>query len=120
MMSKKDIECLEVKIAQCSAMIGYEIALKEDKGYDIFELESKLRYLNSLRTMLCGCSCGCSKKIKGNEIHFCNKKVLLSKNNPLFLTDNIDSRCFESQIKDGCCVDLCEVESKVSSICINC
>lgn len=119
-MSKKDIECLKIKIAQCSGRIGYEIALKEDKGYDVSELESKLYYLNSLRSMVDGAPCPCSKKLTGNVIHFCDEKVLLSKRNPLYLTDNIDSRCSESQMAEIYCIDLCEVESKISSICINC
>jgi len=119
-MSKKDINHLMIKIAQCSGRIGYEIALKEDKGYDVSELESKLLYLDSLRSIVENAPCACKKKLTGNVIHFCSEKVLLSKRNPLYLTDNIDSRCSESQMAEKYCIDLCEVESKVSSICINC
>lgn len=118
MMSKKDIQCLLFKMKQCAVGIAYEIVLKEPKGYPVVDLKSKLAYLYSLIGMVEDCSCGCSKKIKDGYIQICGGKILPSKNNPLLLK-KLDSTK-ESQGSESCCVSLCEIESKFSSICINC
>ena len=103
---------------QCAVEIAYEIVLKESKGYPVIVLKSKLAYLYSLKAMLESCSCGCVKKIKDGYIQICGGNVLPSKNNPLLLK-KLDSTK-ESQVSESCCVSLCEIESKFSSICINC
>lgn len=119
MISKKDIQCLLLKMKQCAVDIAYEITLKEPKGYgDVAALKAKLLYIGSLRSMLESCNCGCTGKIKDGYIQICNGKALPSKNNPLLLK-KLDSSS-ESKESDICCVSLCEIESKFSSVCINC
>lgn len=114
MMSKKDIRCLLLKIRECSAKLSYQIVLKEPKGYDTFELESKLAYLNVLRRMVEDAGCKCTKKIKQGYIQICGGKVLPSKNNPLLLNQT------DIQLADSSCIDLCDVEAQVASMCPNC
>jgi hypothetical protein len=120
-LTQDQICCLKIKADSCAAAIGYKITLKENKGYCVDELYEKLKYVLSLGKMFAEkLSCG-DKTVKNNEIHFCDQKVFLSKNNSLFLT-NIDSNsCLEeSELAEECCIDLCEVESKLNEICRNC
>ena len=117
-MTQDELCCNIIKANSCIAELGYEIVLKCNKGYDVEKLFSKLQYLKSLRDILeRALRCG-DKIVKDNKIHFCNEKILLSKNNSLFLTHA--DECSETELSEECCTDLCEVESKLSSICINC
>ena len=119
-MSKKDIACLLLKLKACSVKLGYAIVLREPKGYDVSEFEAKLAYVNVLRSMIENYGCACNKKIIKGYIQICGGKVLPSKNNPLLLAQS-DKNCLtKTQIADQYCIDLCEVEAKLGSICINC
>lgn len=110
-MSKKDIQCLLFKMKTCAVEIAYDIILKEPKGYKVDALLSKLAYLDSLIDIVESCKCTCGKKIKAGYIQICGEKVLPSKNNDLLL---------KKLNADNCCISLCDIESKFSSICINC
>ena len=88
-LTQEEICCLKIKADTCIAEIGYEIALKENKGYCVDSLYEKLSYVLSLRRLIEDrITCG-TKTVINNVINFCSKKVFMSKNNSLFLT-NID------------------------------
>lgn len=120
-LTQDEICCLILKAEGCIGSLGYEIVLKENKGYCVDELYEKLKYMICLKEMLeDGFNCG-EKTVKENIIHFCGEKVFMSENNSLFLT-NVDSNsCLEeSELAEECCIDLCEVESQLNKICRNC
>jgi len=120
-LTQEEICCLKLKAEGCVASLGYEIALKESKGYCVDDLYEKMKYILSLIDVLEGkIKCGV-KTVKNNIINFCNEKVFMSKNNSLFLT-NVDSNsCLEeSELAEECCTDLCELESQLNKICRNC
>ena len=120
-LTQDEICCLNIKAKSCLAQIGYEIVLKANKGYCVEALESKLRYVFYLKEIIeSKITCG-TKTVKDNIIDFCGRKIFLSKNNSLFLT-NIDSNsCSEElELSEECCIDLCEVRSKINEICKNC
>lgn len=119
-MSKKQIRLLMYRLKKCSVDLAYQIVLKEPKGYDVSELEAKLAYVNTLRSIIEMAPAGCKKVLKEGYIQFCGGKVLPSKNNPLLLAGLDSKGCSEIAVPDSYCVDLCEVESKLSSACINC
>jgi len=120
-LTQDQICCLSIKACSCIAALGYEIVLKLNKGYCVDALQSKLKHLIFLKNLVDSkLSCG-EKTVKNNIINFCNEKVLLSKNNSLFL-DNIDSQeCQEElELEEQCCIDVCDIESAINSICKNC
>ena len=119
-LTQDQICCLSIRAGSCIGELGYNIVLKINKGYCVDDLKNKLKHLISLKALLDSkISCGI-KTVKNNIINFCNEKVLLSKNNSLFL-DNIDSEdCVESELEEVCCIDVCDVESAINSICKNC
>lgn len=120
-MTQDEICCLKIKAEGCIASLGYEIVLKENKGYCVKDLYEKLKYLICLNNILEGrILCG-TKTVKENIINFCGEKVFMSENNSLFLT-NVDSNsCLEeSELADKCCTDLCEVELQLNKICKTC
>lgn len=117
-MTAEEFCCNILKADQCIAQIGYELVLKCNKGYDVDGLGEKLAYVHCLKNIFEEATPDGSMVVKDNEIHFCNEKILLSKNNSLFLA-TVD-KCTETELTEECCTDLCEVEAKLSSICINC
>jgi len=120
-LTQDEICCLNIKAEGCIASLGYEIILKENKGYCIDDLYEKLKYLICLQEMLEGrISCG-ETTAKENIIDFCGQKVFMSKNNSLFLTKIDSDSCLEeSELAEECCIDLCDLESKLNEICRNC
>ena len=120
-MTAEEICCLRIKAQSCVAEIGYQICLKENNGYCVEELYEKLKYVSSLRRMIEDKFSNGVKTVKNNIIHFCNEKVFLSKNNSLFLTKIDSDSCPEElELTEECCVDLCDIESKLNEICRNC
>lgn len=121
MYTQEQICCLFLKAQSCVGQIGYEIVLKANKGYCVEALENKLKYAICLKDMIGSKISNGTKTVKDNIIDFCGTKIFLSKNNSLFLT-NIDSNsCSEElELSEECCIDLCEVESKLNEICKNC
>lgn len=117
-MTKNELCCNIIKACDCMAELGYEIVLKCNKGYDIDELMEKLAYISSLKQIFDDAISDGERVAKGNEIHFYNEKVLMSKNNSLFLASA--DECTETVMTEQCCTDLCEIEAKLRSVCINC
>ena len=120
-LTLEEICCLKNKIRVCVASLGYEICLKENSGYCVDDLYEKLKYVLSVRTAINDKTSKGIVTAKNNIINFCNRKVFMSKNNSLFLT-NIDSEnCPEEiELTEECCTSLCELESKINEICLHC
>jgi hypothetical protein len=78
----------------------------------------KLAYVSSLKQIFDDAVPEGERVAKGNEIYFYGEKVLMSKNNSLFLASA--DECKETVLTEGCCTDLCEIEAKLRSVCINC
>lgn len=116
-----NICCLANKAQSCVAKIGYEISLKENSGYNVDSLYVKLNFVLSIKKIIDNAVSKPKKTYKKNIINFCGQKVFMSRNNSLFLT-NIDSHsCLEeSELAEECCIDLCDVESKLNEICRHC
>lgn len=108
-----------IKLDQCIAKLGYKIVLKINKGYCVDSEQNKLNYLMSLLSDLNFYNRP-EKTVKDNVIYICDQKVFLSKNNSLFLDDLDSKSCQESELAEECCVDLCDLEAKINSICKTC
>jgi len=109
------VNYLKLRSGQLLAEIGYEIVLKENRGYNVDALYNKLKHVKFLNDTL-DCIPTCEKKVKNNIIRFCGKKVFLSKKNSLFLSTDSD-RCKDDLVlEEQCCIDICEVESQLNSI----
>jgi len=119
MLTAEQICCLILKADDCAGELAYKIAIKTNRGYCVDDLHEKLAYIYSLKDTLEEAYKKLGKVVKNNIIYFSGEKVLLSKNNPLFLESVIDE-CLETELQENCCTDLCEIESKLSSVCINC
>ena len=113
--------CLSIKAQACVAELGYKIALKENSGYCVDDLYEELKFLLSIKSMVDAKLFAGVKTFKNNIINFCSKKVFMSSNNSLFLT-NIDSNsCTEElELTEECCLSLCDIESKLNEICRHC
>lgn len=117
-MTQEELCCNIIKADQCIAALGYEIVLKCNKGYDVEALSEKLAYVKSLKSIFEKAVPDGEMIAKGNAIYFSEKKVLMSKNNSLFLAST--DECTETVLTEECCTDLCEAEARLRSVCINC
>jgi hypothetical protein len=121
-LTAEEICCIKIKAEACAAKLGVEISVKESAGYCVDALYEKLKYVLCLDDIISDIINAGTKTFKNNIIYFCNKKVFASKNNSLFL-DNIDSQdeCKdEAELTEECCIDICNIESKLNEICSNC
>lgn len=110
-----DTDYLKLRTGQILAEIGYEIVLKENRGYNVDALYNKLKHVKFLNDTLKKKST-VEKKVKNNVIQFCNRKVFLSKKNSLFLEVDSNGCKEELVLEEKCCVDVCDIESHLNSI----